>query len=125
MLGEREQFTQIDEPYRDTFLLGDFTLELDLGGAVLTSITSLTNRDVEVVRDASALGGSVSFSPFGAPEAGYTFDFPLVDATAASGLTHELRFAGDGERVDWVLGTFYSTSERQYGQSAYARTTWR
>ena len=119
-LGEREQFTQIDEPYSDTFLLGDFTLELDLGGAVLTSITSLTHRDVEVVRDASALGGSVSFSPFGAPEAGYTLDFPLVDATAASGLTHELRVAGDGERVDWVLGTFYSTSERQYGQSAYA-----
>ena len=119
-LGEREQFTQIDEPYSDTFLLGDFTLELDLGGAVLTSITSLTQRDVEVVRDASALGGSVSFSPFGAPETGYTLDFPLVDATTASGLTHELRVAGDGERVDWVLGTFYSTSERQYGQSAYA-----
>ena len=115
-----KQFTQIGEPYSDTFLLGDFTLELDVGGALLTSITSLTHRDVEVVRDASALGGSVSFSPFGAPEAGYTLDFPLVDATAASGLTHELRFAGEGERVDWVLGTFYSTSERQYGQSAYA-----
>ena len=32
--ARREQFTQIDEPYSDTFLLGDFTLELDLGGAV-------------------------------------------------------------------------------------------
>ena len=119
-LGERQQFTQIDEPYTDKFLLGDFTLEADLGGPALTSITSLTNRDVNVVRDASALGGSVSFSPFGAPEAGYTLDFPLVDATTAKGLTQELRVAGDGERVDWVLGTFYSTSERQYGQSAYA-----
>ena len=119
-LGERQQFTQIDEPYTDRFLLGDFTLEADLGGPALTSITSLTNRDVNVVRDASALGGSVSFSPFGAPEAGYTLDFPLVDATTAKGLTQELRVAGDGERVDWVLGTFYSTSERQYGQSAYA-----
>ena len=49
-LGEREQFTQIDEPYTDTFLLGDVTLEYDVGGAVLTSITSLTDRDVEVVR---------------------------------------------------------------------------
>lgn len=27
---------------------------------------------------------------------------------------------GAGERVDWVLGTFYSTSQRRYGQSAYA-----
>jgi len=75
---------------------------------------------VEVVRDASALGGSLSFSPFGTPEAGYTLDFPLVDATAARGMTRELRVAGDGDRVDWVLGSFYSTSERQYGQSAYA-----
>ena len=119
-LGERQQFTQVDEPYADTFLLGDFTLELDLGGAALTSVTSLTDRDVDVVRDASALGGSVSFSPFGAPEAGYTLDFPLVDLTAARGLTQELRVAGQGERVDWVLGTFFSTAERRYGQSAYA-----
>ena len=119
-LGERQQFTQIDEPYADTFLLGDFTLELDLGGAALTSVTSLTDRDVDVVRDASALGGSVSFSPFGAPEAGYTLDFPLVDLTAARGLTQELRVAGEGERVDWVIGTFFSTAERRYGQSAYA-----
>ena len=119
-LGEREQFTQIDESYTDTFLLGDVTLEYDFGGAVLNSITSLTDRDVEVVRDASALGGSVSFSPFGAPPAGYALDFPLVDATTAKGLTQEIRVAGDGERTDWVLGSFYSTSERQYGQSAYA-----
>ena len=32
----------------------------------------------------------------------------------------EIRVTGDGERVDWVLGSFYSTSEREYGQSAYA-----
>ena len=119
-LGERQHFTQIEEPFTDTFLLGDFTVEYDFGGAALTSVTSLTNRDVEVVRDASALGGSVSFSPFGAPEAGYGLDFPLIDATNATGLTQEIRLAGDGERVDWVLGSFYSTSERQYGQSAHA-----
>ena len=46
-LGERQQFTQIDEPYTDRFLLGDFTLEYDFGGAALTSITSLTHRDVQ------------------------------------------------------------------------------
>ena len=68
-----------------------------------------------------ALGASVSFSPFGAPEAGYTLDIPLLDATTATGLTQEIRVAGDGERVDWVIGTFYSTSERQYWQSAQAQ----
>ena len=119
-LGEREQFTQIDEPYTDRFLLGDFTLEYDFGGAALTSITSLTNRNVQVVRDASALGGSVAFSPFGVPEAAYSLDFPLVDATTAKGVTQEFRVAGVGERADWVLGAFYSRSARRYGQSAYA-----
>ena len=120
-LGEREHFTQIEEPFTDDFLLGDLTVEYDFGGAALTSITSVTNRDVLVVRDATALGASVSFSPFGAPEAGYTLDIPLLDATTATGLTQEIRVAGDGERVDWVIGTFYSTSERQYGQSAQAQ----
>ncbi|MCY4659376.1 MAG: TonB-dependent receptor [Acidobacteria bacterium] len=120
-LGERQLFTQIDEPYTDEFLLGDITLTYDFGGAALTAITSFTNRDVEVVRDASALGASVAFSPFGAPEAGYTLDFPLVDSTIAQGLTQEVRVAGGAERVDWLAGAFYSSSERQYGQSAYAR----
>ena len=120
-LGERQLFTQIEEPFTDEFLLGDITLEYDFGGAALTSITSFTNRDVEVVRDASALGGSVAFSPFGAPAAGYTLDFPLVDSTIAQGLTQEIRVAGGGERVDWLAGAFYSSSERQYGQSASAR----
>ena len=119
-LGEREQFTQLDEPYTDQFLLGDFTLEYDFGGAALTSVTSLTNRNVQVVRDASALGGSVAFSPFGVPEAAYSLDFPLVDATTAKGVTQEFRVAGAGERADWVLGAFYSRSARRYGQSAYA-----
>ena len=124
-LGERQQFTQIDEPYTDTFLLGDFTLEADLGGAALTSITSLTNRDVE--RRSRRVGAgrqrrrSVRSA---APEAGYTLDFPLVDATTAKGLTQEVRVAGDARPGGLGgLGTFYSTSERQYGQSAYARRT--
>ena len=120
-LGERQLFTQIDEPYTDEFLLGDITIEYDFGAAALTSITSFTNRDVEVVRDASALGGSVVFSPFGGPEAGYTLDYPLVDSTIAQGLTQEVRVAGGTERVDWLAGAFYSRAERQYGQSAYAK----
>ena len=80
----------------------------------VTAITSLTTRDVQVVRDATALGASVSFSPFGAPEAGYTLDIPLIDETTATGLTQELRVASDTERVAWVLGAFYSTAEREY-----------
>ena len=119
-LGARQHFTQVEEPFADTFLLGDVTVAYDVGGVAVTSITSLTTRDVQVVRDATALGASISFSPFGAPEAGYTLDVPLIDETAATGLTQELRVAGDTERVAWLLGAFYSTAERRYGQSARA-----
>ena len=106
-LGARQHFTQIEEPFADTFLLGDVTVAYDFGGVAVTAITSLTTRDVQVVRDATALGASVSFSPFGAPEAGYTLDMPLIDETTATGLTQELRVASDTERV---LGAFYSTA---------------
>ena len=120
-LSDRQHFIQIEEPVTDRFLLGDLTVEVDFGSLLLTSITSFSGRDVEVVRDATALGASVSFSPFGAPEAGYTLDFPLLDVTSASGLTQELRLAGAFERLTWLAGSFYSTSERQYGQSAHAK----
>ncbi len=120
-LEDRQEFTQIDEPYTDRFVLGDLTAEIDFGDVAPTQITSVIYRDVEVVRDASALGGSASFSPFGAPEAGYTLDFPLVDATTDEGVTQEIRLAGDGERLDWLFGSFYGSSERRYGQSAYAK----
>ena len=119
-LGARQHFTQVEEPFADTFLLGDVTVAYDFGGVAVTAITSLTTRDVQVVRDATALGASISFSPFGAPEAGYTLDMPLIDETTATGLTQELRVASDTERVAWVLGAFYSTAEREYGQSARA-----
>ena len=123
-LDDRQQFTQIDEPYTDRFVLGDLTAEIDFGDVVLTQITSVIYRDVEVVRDASALGASVSFSPFGAPEAGYTLDVPLVDATTAEGLTREIRLAGGGERLDWLFGSFYGSSERHTGRARTRRTTW-
>jgi hypothetical protein len=41
-LGERQQFTQIGEPFTDDFLLGDVNLRYNFGAAALTSITSYT-----------------------------------------------------------------------------------
>ena len=117
-LGEREHFTQIEEPYTDEFLLADLKVEIDLGdGYALTSVTTTTDRDVLVVRDATALTGSVSGPTIGLPEEVYTLDAPLIDATTATGLTQELRLSSGDERTHWVLGAFYSTSERDYGQS--------
>jgi iron complex outermembrane receptor protein len=116
-LGEREQFTQFDEPFEDEFLLGDLNISYDIGGHTLTSITSYTDRDVLVVRDATALTASISGGSIGLPANVYTIDAPLDDATAAKSLTQELRLSGSTAKVDWLVGGFYADTDRQYGQS--------
>ncbi len=60
-LGEREQYRQLDEHFDDDFMLADLTMEFDFGSAVLTSVSSYTDRDILVTRDASQLTGSVTF----------------------------------------------------------------
>ncbi|HJY36328.1 MAG TPA: TonB-dependent receptor plug domain-containing protein, partial [Steroidobacteraceae bacterium] len=58
--GRRGQVTQIQEGLTDEFRLADIKLEADVGPVTLTSITTYTNRDVLVLRDASQLTGSVT-----------------------------------------------------------------
>ncbi|MEK6768750.1 MAG: TonB-dependent receptor, partial [Gemmatimonadota bacterium] len=116
-LGERQLFTQIAEPYTDDFLLGDLNLRYDFGGVSLTSITSYTFRDVLVVRDAGALTSSITGGSIGLPENIYTLDAPLDDATTSKVWTQEVRLAGGGDRVRWLVGGFYSKNKRDYGQS--------
>jgi iron complex outermembrane receptor protein len=117
-LGERRLFTQIEEPYTDDFVLADLNLRIALGGQVsLTSITSYNYRDILVVRDATALTGSVTGGTLGLSDRVYTLDSPLNDATTAKVLTQELRLAGGSGRVRWLAGGFFGSSKRDYGQS--------
>ena len=116
-LGERELFTQFEEPFSDGFLLGDLKVDYDFGGVLLTSITSITKRDVEVVRDSTALAASVIGGTIGLGEDAFTLDAPLIDTTTAIAVTEELRLSGSRDRVDWVGGFFYSDADRRYGQS--------
>jgi iron complex outermembrane receptor protein len=116
-LGERQQFTQIDEPFTDKFLLGDLNIRYSFGSAELTSVTSITDRDVLVVRDATALTASITGGSIGLPASVYTIDAPLDDATTASSWTQELRLSGEKNRLRWVAGGFYSSTKRDYGQS--------
>jgi len=121
-LGDRRQFTQIQEPTKDSFLLGDVNASYKLGGgATLTSITSWTNRHVDVIRDATALTGSVTGGSFGAPESVYTLNAPLDDFTRARAATEELRLAGAANRLQWVVGGFYANTRRNYGQNLLVR----
>jgi iron complex outermembrane receptor protein len=118
-LGENQLFTQIDEPFTDKFYLGDLKMNYNFGGGLnLTSITSFTNRDILVVRDSTALTGSVTGGSIGLPEDVYTLNAPLKDKTHASSFTQELRLSGISfnNRFNWLVGGFYSDSERQYNQ---------
>jgi iron complex outermembrane receptor protein len=117
-LGEREQFTQLEEEFTDEFLLVDLNVEVGIGDDLtLTSITSYTDRDVLVIRDAGALTSSITGGSIGLPEPVFTLDSPLLDDTTAQVLTQELRLAGSRERLDWLVGAFYSTTDRDYGQA--------
>jgi iron complex outermembrane receptor protein len=120
-LGERQLFTQIDEPFTDDFFLGDARLRYDFGGLSLTSVTSYNTRDILVVRDATALTASISGGTIGLAENVYTLDAPLDDATTATGFTQELRLAGGSGPLRWLVGGFYSDNQRDYGQSLIVR----
>jgi iron complex outermembrane receptor protein len=116
-LGEREQFTQIEEPFTDKLLLVDLNLEYKFDAATLTSISSYTDRDVLVVRDATALTASITGGSIGLPQRIFTIDAPLDDDTKVKVLTQELRLSGRHDRLDWLGGVFYSKVDRDYGQN--------
>jgi iron complex outermembrane receptor protein len=118
-LAENQLFTQIDEPFTDKFYLGDLKMVYKFGPNLsLTSITSFNNRDILVVRDSTALTGSVTGGTIGLPEDVYTLNAPLKDKTHGSSLNQELRLSGDSfnNRFNWLVGGFYSDSLRQYNQ---------
>jgi iron complex outermembrane receptor protein len=116
-LGDRKQFTQLKEEFTDEFLLGDLNIRYNFGGALLTSTTSYTHRDVLVIRDTTTLTASITGGNIGLPERVYTIDSPLIDATTANLFTEELRFSGGKDRLQWVFGGFYGHTDRDYGQN--------
>jgi len=118
-LGDRKLFTQIKEPYNDKFWLGDLKVNINFGEVALTSITSYTHRDIDVVRDAGALTSSITGGTIGLPENVYTLDSPLDDHTKAHAWTEELRFSGGKDRFRWLVGGFYADSKKDYGQDLF------
>jgi len=120
-LGPEQMYSAVGEPYTDKFLLGDVNVQYDLGGATLTSITSYTHRKILVVRDGGALYSSVVGGTFGLPENIYTLPDPFSDHTNSTVWTQEVRLAGTASKVHWLVGGFYASSKRGYGQDVYAR----
>ncbi len=113
---ERQQFLLLNEGFSDRTLIGDLTVNADLGNLAVTSVTSYTDRDILVSRDASALTGSVSVD-LGYPDAGVLLPSNLRDTTKVEAFTQELRLASDyAGPFQWVIGGFYSNTDRVYAQ---------
>jgi iron complex outermembrane receptor protein len=118
-IGERQQFIQLEEGLEDDFGLFDLKVEYDFGTTVLTSVSSYTDREVVVSRDATQLTGSVTVSPIGILDPDVVrISSNLIDATDLKAFSQELRLASTGTGVfDWVVGGFYQDVDRKYGQS--------
>ena len=113
---ERQQYLLLDESFSDDTLLADLTATFGFGGVELTSITSYTDRDIVVSRDASALTGSVTVDLGYAPAA-IVLPSNLVDTTGLESIVQELRLGSREEGpLQWVLGLFYSDTQRDYSQ---------
>ncbi len=114
--NEREQYLLLREAFEDETLIADLNVNVGLGGAKLTSVTSYINRDILVSRDASALTGSVSVD-LGYPDAGVLLPSNLRDTTDLETWSQELRVASDNDSpFQWVIGGFYSKVDRVYAQ---------
>ena len=113
---ERQQYLLLDEAFEDEVKLFDLTMSYDGDTIGLTSVTSYTDRDILVSRDASALTGSVS-ADLGFPIAGILLPSNLVDTTGVKQFTQELRVnsAGTGP-FQWLIGGYYANVKRDYTQ---------
>jgi len=113
---ERQQYLLLEEGFSDETVIGDLTINAAWDGVAVTSVTSYTDRDILVSRDASALTGSVSVD-LGYPDAAVLLPSNLRDATKVQSFTQEIRLASDYvSPFQWVIGGFYASTERQYAQ---------
>ena len=116
VFDEREQFLLLDEGFDDEFLLLDLTASAGFDFFDLTSVTSYTDREVLVSRDASALTGSVSVD-LGFPDEAVLLPSNLRDTTDVEQFTQEVRISSNTEGTfDWLVGAFYSDTDRVYTQ---------
>jgi iron complex outermembrane recepter protein len=115
-LGDRTQYRQFREGIDDDFKLADLKINYDFGPALLTSVTSYTDRNVLVTRDASQLTGSVTYQ-FGGTSADVRTNSPLLDHTQLDVFSQEVRVSSTGkQKFDWLAGAFYEHWKRHYGQ---------
>jgi len=119
-LADNEQYIQLEESLDDNFLLLDTVINANTRTLSLTSVSSLIERDINVIRDAGQLSTSTLAQPSAFNLSGPILDqdAPLVDVTNLSLFSQEFRVASHNQGpFDYVIGAFYTQSNRQYGQT--------
>ncbi len=115
-LQDRQQYLLQREKFEDKTTIADATIKVGFGSFDLTSVTTYTDRDILVSRDASALTGSVSVD-LGFPSAGVLLPSRLNDTTKFKGFTQELRLSSAGKGpLQWLVGAFFADTDRKYAQ---------
>ncbi len=113
---DHQQYLLQREKFEDKTTIADMTVKVGFRGWDLTSVTTRTDRDILVSRDASALTGSVSVD-LGFPTAGVLLPSRLNDTTDFKGFTQELRLSSRGTGpLQWLVGAFYADTDRKYAQ---------
>ncbi len=113
---DRQQYLLQREKFEDKTTIADLTAKVGFAAFDLTSVTTYTDRDILVSRDASALTGSVSVD-LKYPTAGVLLPSRLNDTTAFKGFTQELRLSSSGAGpLQWLAGAFYADTDRKYAQ---------
>lgn len=113
---EREQYLLLEEGFDDETLIADLVVQWSLESVDVTLVTSYTDREIEVSRDASALTGSISID-FGLANAAVSLPSNLLDTTEVEQYTYEVRLTSTASGpLQWVAGVFYSDTEREYSQ---------
>ncbi|MYM64499.1 TonB-dependent receptor [Pseudomaricurvus sp. HS19] len=114
---EREQYLLLDEAFEDETMIADVVMEWSLGSVDITSISSYTEREILVSRDASALTGSISIRPLDLDVASVLLPSNLLDTTDLEQFTQEIRLSSDYDGAfQWLVGVFYSDTTREYSQ---------
>ena len=122
MLSANQQYIQLQESLDDEFLMVDAVLKYDGDSATLTSVSSVIDRGISVVRDAGQLTTSTLAQPTAFNLSGevLTLDAPLVDQTSLRLFSQEVRISSVEEAsFEYVVGGFYTQSDRNFGQSLF------
>ena len=113
---DNQQYLLQREKFEDKTTIADLVAKIGFRNFDLTSVTSYTDRNILVSRDASALTGSVSVD-LGLATAGVLLPSNLRDTTDFKSFSQELRFSSSGAGpLQWVAGAFYADADRKYAQ---------